>query len=238
MTTILPDPGIREEMEEGTIDYLPINLSIFLEYLNSLPSLDVALVQLSPPNRYGYCSFGVSGDYTKPAALAAKLVIAEINRDMPRTLGDTFIHVNQVHYFVRSENPILELSDAQATAIERAVAENVARLVPDGSTVQLGVGSMANAVALELQKSVILAFIQEFSPRGSLAIKKTFVAKKSTKNVDFLRIRPIMRSSNPKKSKYVDTVKFPGYDKDSNSSKLTRRLIPRGLNLTNYSSHI
>jgi len=107
---------------------------------------DVALIQVSPPNKWGFCSLGISVDYTKHAAEIAKTVIAQVNEKMPKTYGDTFIHVNDIDFFVESTRDLIEIPVPTIGEVERAIGENVASLIEDGSTLQLGIGAIPDAV--------------------------------------------------------------------------------------------
>ena len=151
VVTFRPDMSVREATRAGRIDYLPCLLSevprLFTE--GHLP-VDVALVQLSPPDDRGYCSFGLSIDYTKPAAETARVRVAEINRQMPRTFGDTFIHVSRLDYIVESDRPLLQMPPAPIGPAEQAIGELVASLVPDGATLQVGIGAIPDAVLAAL----------------------------------------------------------------------------------------
>jgi Acetyl-CoA hydrolase len=119
----------REAISDGRADFTPCFFSevpkMFRE--GSLP-VDVAIVQLSIPDAHGYCSFGVSNDYTKPSAEAAKIVIAELNDKMPRTLGDSFIHISEIDYIVETSNEIIELKPPKIGDIEKSIGENCASL--------------------------------------------------------------------------------------------------------------
>ena len=108
--------------------------------------LDVALVQTSPPDEHGYLSLGVGVDCTLTAARCARHVIAEVNEQMPRTLGDSFLHVDKVSAIVETSRPLLELQPEPCSEIHRRVAQNVASLIPDGATLQMGIGGIPNAV--------------------------------------------------------------------------------------------
>jgi 4-hydroxybutyrate CoA-transferase len=137
----------REAVFEGRGDYTPC-------YFSEIPSLftdgvlpvDVALIHVSPPDHTGHCSLGVSVDYTAAAADAAKIVIAQVNCQMPRTMGESFIHVSSIDWFVRHDEPIIQLSPISATEVERGIAKECAKLIEDGSTLQLGIGSLPDAV--------------------------------------------------------------------------------------------
>ncbi|MBM9501077.1 acetyl-CoA hydrolase/transferase family protein [Leptospira sp. 201903071] len=137
----------RKAVEEGRADYIPMFLSEcpLLFRKNILP-LDVALVQVSPPDKHGFCSLGVSIDISKAAVETAKIVIAQVNENMPRTHGDGIVHVNQIHSFVEGNMPLHEHKSAPLTAIEIAIGKNVASLVEDGATLQMGIGAIPDAV--------------------------------------------------------------------------------------------
>lgn len=151
VVTFRPDMSVREATRAGRLDYLPCLLSeaprLFTE--GCLP-VDVAMVQLSPPDDRGYCSFGLSIDYTKPAAEKARVIVAEVNRQMPRTLGDTFIHISRLDRIVESDRPLLQVPPAPIGPAERAIGELVASLIPDGATLQVGVGAIPDAVLASL----------------------------------------------------------------------------------------
>ena len=136
----------RDAVCEGRADYTPCHFhetpGLFTD--GYLPP-DVALVHLSPPDRHGFCSFGVSVDYTVPAALAAKTVIAQVNQNMPRTHGDTFIHVSRVDAIVESTTPMVELQPAKVTPVAQAIGAHIADLVHDGACLQIGIGAIPEA---------------------------------------------------------------------------------------------
>ncbi len=158
----------RKAIEEGRGDFTP---SFFCEvpdlFRTSLP-VDVALVQLSKPDDHGYCSFGVSVDYTKPAAEVAKLVIAQVNEEMPRTLGDSFIHVDDIDFIVEHNAPIIELHPPKIGDIEREIGRHCASLVRDGDTLQLGIGAIPDAVLTFLGEKKDLGIHSEMFSDGVL----------------------------------------------------------------------
>ncbi len=108
--------------------------------------LDVALIQVSPPDAHGFCCFGVGVDTTLTAARCARHVIAQVNDQMPRTFGDSFIHVSQIHAFVESSRPLCELPKFEVSELHIAIARNVAGLIDDGSVIQTGIGGIPDAV--------------------------------------------------------------------------------------------
>ncbi|MCK8603253.1 GNAT family N-acetyltransferase [Desulfoferrobacter suflitae] len=143
----------REAVAEGRADYTPINLGDIPGLFRSgaLP-LDVALIQVSPPDDHGYCSYGIAVDIVKSAAETARHVIAQVNPQMPRTLGDSFIHVRDVDAFVEHEEAILEVGRPLMNPIAEAIGSHVAKVVEDGSTIRVGVGSISTAVLYALEE--------------------------------------------------------------------------------------
>ena len=143
--------NVRDAVSECRADYTPI-------FLSELPALfrtgkapiDVALIQVTPPDTHGYCSYGVSVDIVKAAAESAKLVVAEVNPLMPRTLGDSFIHADQIDMLVDNEAPILEMQLQPPDEIARRIGGHIADLVEDGATIQMGIGTIPDSVLLEL----------------------------------------------------------------------------------------
>ncbi|MBC5725869.1 acetyl-CoA hydrolase/transferase family protein [Agathobaculum sp. NSJ-28] len=140
-------PVTRASVNEGRADYTPFYFHQSPRFFTdgTFP-IDVALVSLTPPDEHGFCSFGVSVGGTKPAALSAKVVIAQINDQMPRTMGDSFIHVSQITYAVEASRPLPELGGGKIGPVEEAIGRNCASLIEDGSTLQLGIGSIPDAV--------------------------------------------------------------------------------------------
>ncbi len=140
-------PNVREGIVSGRGDYVPIFLSEIpsLFKLGKIP-LDVALIQTSPPDKNGNLSLGISVDIVKAAAENSLLVIAEINEKMPHTYGDSFIPVDLVDAMVLSDKDILEYRLPQSDPTIDAIARNVASLVDDGSTVEVGIGTIPQAV--------------------------------------------------------------------------------------------
>lgn len=139
--------NVREAINDGRADYTPVFLSeIEALFESGQMPLDVALIQVSPPDDHGYCSFGVGVDTTLTAAKCARFVIAQVNDQMPRTYGDSFIHVNDLDAVVEVSRPLCELPKHEATDTDRAIARNVASLIDDGACLQLGIGGIADAV--------------------------------------------------------------------------------------------
>jgi len=143
--------NVREAVGSGRADYIPVCLSeIPALFTSGLLPIDVCLIQVSPPDEHGFCSFGVGVDCSKTAAEVARMVIAEVNPSMPRTLGDSFIHVSKLDFIVESRRPILELPRRESNPLHRGIAAHVAGLIEDGSTLQLGIGGIPDAVLADL----------------------------------------------------------------------------------------
>jgi acyl-CoA hydrolase len=139
--------NLREAVAAGRADYTPIFLSeIEALFTSGAHPLDVVLLQVSPPDEHGYVSLGVGVDCTLNAARSARYVVAEVNDQMPRTLGDTFLHVSELTWLVETSRPLPQLASEPFTETQRRIAENVANLIPDGATLQLGIGGLPDAV--------------------------------------------------------------------------------------------
>ena len=144
-------PPVREAIDAGRADFIPVFLSdIPRLFLERVIPLDAALLQLSPPDRHGYCTLGTSVDAALAASHAARYIIAEINERMPRTHGNTLVHIDRVSAFVRSDRPLAGHAPRPGTAVEDAIGEHAARLVPDGGTLQMGIGGIPDAVLRHL----------------------------------------------------------------------------------------
>jgi len=137
----------RDAVNEGRADYVPVHLHEMprLFRRGAIP-LDCALVILSPPDEHGFCSFGIEVGVTKPAALAARTIVAEVNRRMPRTLGDSFIHVSKIDTFVEVDRDLDEFRPDPPNEVQSRIGKNVAALIEDEACLQLGLGAIPNAV--------------------------------------------------------------------------------------------
>ncbi|MCX6134167.1 MAG: 4-hydroxybutyrate CoA-transferase [Ignavibacteriales bacterium] len=137
----------RRAIQEGRSDYVPVHLSeIPGLFVDQIIPIDVALVHLSQPDEHGFMSFGVECAASKAAAENAKLVVAQVNDRMPRTLGDVFIHVSRVHKVVECSEPLKTLKEGVSSDLERRIASHITDLVEDGATLQLGIGGIPDAV--------------------------------------------------------------------------------------------
>ena len=144
--------SVRDAVSQVRADYTPVFFSQIPELFKSgrVP-IDVALVMVSPPDEHGFCSLGVSVDVTRTAALSARVMIAQVNSYMPRTLGNSFIHVREIEYLVEHNEPLLEWPViTEPDEVTQRIAENVAALIADGDTLQLGIGRLPDTVLLSL----------------------------------------------------------------------------------------
>src|SRR5690554_779560 len=152
-------------------DYVPIFLSeIHLLFRRGILPLDVALIQVSPPDRHGFCSLGVSVDVTLPAIEMAKKVVALVNPQVPRSLGDGIIHMDQIHYAVQVDQPIHEHGISEISPLERQIGGHVASLIEDGATLQMGIGNIPNAVLSNLGNHKRLGIHTEMFSDGILPL--------------------------------------------------------------------
>ena len=173
----------RAAMAEGRGDFTP---SFFHEIPISIRKgrigCDTALVQVSPPDKFGYVSTGVAVDYTIQAIRTAKLSIAQVNPKMPRTYGSGVIHISELDWFVEAEEDLYELPPPKITDVERSIGEHCAELVEDGSTLQLGIGGIPDAVMLFLKDKKDLGIHSEMIADGTLELYKTGVINNSMKS--------------------------------------------------------
>jgi acyl-CoA hydrolase len=184
--------NVRAAVNDGRADYTPIYLSEIEELFEGgqMP-LDVALIQVSPPDAHGYCSFGVGVDTTLTAAKTARYVVAQVNDQMPRTYGDSFIHTSQLDAVVEVSRPLCELPREKITDLHRAIARHVATLVEDGCTLQLGIGGIPDAVLLELHDRKDLGIHTEMLSHNAIPLIESGVINGSRKT---LRPRKIVLS--------------------------------------------
>ena len=145
--------------------------------------VDVTLMQVSPPDAEGFCSLGVSVDYTLASARSDRVTIAQMNRFMPRTMGET-IHLDEIDCIVEKDEPIIELKPPVIGDKEKAIGENVAKLIEDGSTLQLGIGAIPDAVLLFLKDKKDLGIHSEMFSDGVLALAETGVVTNRKKTIN------------------------------------------------------
>lgn len=161
--------NLRSRLDYDRIDYLPCLLSEVPNLLRFHRPIDVALVHLSPPDEHGYCSLGVSVDVARAAVDSAKILIAQINPQMPRTHGDSYLHIDELDAYVEVDMPIPEILPSHPPSEEeRRIGRFVASLVEDGSTLQVGIGAVPDAVLAELKNHRRLGVHSEMWSDGIL----------------------------------------------------------------------
>ncbi|NIA12635.1 MAG: GNAT family N-acetyltransferase [Nitrospiraceae bacterium] len=177
--------NVRDAIQEGVGDYTPIFLSDIPRLFSSgqLP-LDAALIQVTPPDEHGRCSLGISIDIVKSAAANAKLVIAEVNPRMPRTLGNSFIHAHDIDFLVPVDHPLIEVEWAESTEETARIGEYVAALVEDGSTIELGIGGVPHGVLQGLKGKKHLGIHTEMFTDAMVDLIEEGVIDGSLKSLD------------------------------------------------------
>jgi 4-hydroxybutyrate CoA-transferase len=174
----------RQAVNAGRADFVPIFLSDIPHLFTSRQlGLDVAIVQVSPPDAHGFCSLGTSVDAAKAAVESARLVIAQVNRQMPRTLGDSFVHLNQIDFAVEVDEPLVVHQVESASDTERRIGEYVADLVPDGATLQLGIGGIPNAALAAMHRKNDLGVHTEMFSDGLLDLVEAGVVTGGAKTI-------------------------------------------------------
>jgi acetyl-CoA hydrolase len=151
VNTLFISDDVRLAVNEGRADFTPCFLSeIPLLFKNRNLPVDVALIHVTPPDEHGFCSFGVEVGVTKAAAQSARIVIAEVNPHMPRTLGDAFIHISKINYVVPVDYRLPDTAMGDPSPLAQQIAKHIAGLIPDGATLQMGIGGIPDAVLRQL----------------------------------------------------------------------------------------
>ena len=197
--------NVRDIIQEGFGDYTPIFLSDIPRLFHSgqLP-LDAVFIQVCPPDERGMCSLGISVDIVKSAAENASLVIAQVNPQMPRTLGDCFLHVHDMDYLVPVDEPLLEIHPIETTEVTRHIGENIASLVEDGSTIELGIGRIPQAVLEFLKTKKDLGIHTEMFTDAIIDLIESGVITGSRKSLDRNKIVASFCLGTKKLYDYID----------------------------------
>jgi 4-hydroxybutyrate CoA-transferase len=174
----------RKAVEEKRADYTPCFFSeIPRLFRGKILPVDVALIQVTPPDENGFCSYGLSVDYTMAAAECATTVIAQMNRNLPRT-GGAKIHLDAINFIVEQDEPLIELKAPVISDIEKMIGENVAGLIPDGATLQLGIGAIPDAVLLFLTDKKDLGIHSEMFSDGVVVLAEAGVITNKKKTIN------------------------------------------------------
>jgi 4-hydroxybutyrate CoA-transferase len=175
---------VRKALDEGRADFIPIFLSdIPRLFATGRIPLDAALLQLSPPDRHGYCTLGTSVDTALAASQSARLLIAEINEQMPRTHGNTLVHIDRLSAYTMTNRPLHEHPRTIPTPVEDAIGEHAAALVPDGATLQMGIGAVPDAVMRRLRNKQHLGVHTEMFSDGVVDLVEAGAITNLRKNV-------------------------------------------------------
>ncbi|TFH32971.1 MAG: acetyl-CoA hydrolase/transferase family protein [Myxococcales bacterium] len=176
--------NMRGLVDGDRVDYLPCFLSEIPQLFRSgRRALDIALVQVSPPDKHGYCSLGVSVDVARAAVDSASVVIAQVNRHMPRVHGDGFVHIDQLDWLVEHDKPLPEVPLTQPTREEQAIGHHASGLVEDGATLQMGIGAVPDAVLASLKDHRHLGVHTEMWSDGLLPLLECGAVDNSRKIV-------------------------------------------------------
>ncbi len=177
--------NIRQAVWEKRVDYTPVLLSEFPTIFKETLPVDVAFVHLSPPDEDGYCSFGIESGLTKTPAESAKRIVAQINPHMPRVPGDTLIHVSRLSAIVEVDDPLYEFRMAQnpANPVVEAIAGHIAELIPDGATLQMGIGAVPDSVLHYLEHKRDLGIHTELFSDGVMHLVEKGVITNARKTL-------------------------------------------------------
>jgi acetyl-CoA hydrolase len=202
--------NVREAVNAGRADFVPIHLHEIPKLISSgFMPVDVALVHLSPPDEHGFCSYGVGVDATKAAVESARTTIALVNQQMPRTLGDSFVHVSKLSHVVEVDEPVLELAmAAEVSEVARRIGRNVASLIPDGATLQMGIGEIPDAVLIYLQGKKHLGVHTEMFSDGLVGLFEAGVVTNERKTLHRGKIVTSFVLGTRKAFSFVDNNPF------------------------------
>lgn len=186
VNTMFISSNVRKAVHEGRADFTPVLLSEFtLLFKNGHLPIDVALIHVSPPDEHGFCSLGVEVGLSKTPAESAKIIIAEVNQQMPRTLGDSFIHVSHLNYMVPVDYPLPEhaMGEGEGDEATQKMASFIAELIPDGATMQMGIGAIPDAVLHYLYEKKDLGIHTELFSDGVIGLVEAGVLTGARKSI-------------------------------------------------------
>ena len=202
--------NVREAVKAGRADFVPIHLHEVPTLISSgQQPIDVALIHVSPPDEHGFCSFGVGVDATKAAVERARTTIALVNQQMPRTLGDSFVHVSKLGHVVEADEPVLELPMApEVSEVARSIGQNVASLIVDGATLQMGLGEIPDAVLIFLRDKKHLGVHTEMFSDGLVELFEAGVVTNERKTLHRGKIVASFVIGTRKAFEFVDNNPF------------------------------
>ena len=197
--------NVRKDTQAGYADYIPVFLQETQRLIrDGYTKVDVVMIQVSPIDRHGYVSLGTSVDATLAAVQTAETVIAVINPNMPRAFGDAMIHANCIDIFCEDDTPLIEAIFAPPTDIEIAIGKNVASLIEDGATLQMGIGAIPNAVLAQLGNHKNLGVHTEMFADGILPLVESGVVNGSLKGIDRGKMTSTFLMGSKKLYDFVD----------------------------------
>lgn len=223
-------PNVRQSVNSDSGDYVPIFLSeIHWLFRRDILPLDVAFIQVSLPDKHGYCSLGVSVDITLPAIQKAKKVVAIVNPEVPRTHGDGIIHCSEIDCAVESRQPIHQTFMSEPSDTEKKIGEHVAGLIEDGATLQMGIGNIPNAVLHNLGNHKRLGIHTEMFSDGLLPLVEKGIITGEEKEIKTGKIVTTFALGSQKLYDFVDDnplvhFKEAGYTNDTSIIKLNPKV--------------
>jgi acyl-CoA hydrolase len=217
---------VRRAIEEGAADFVPVFLSdIPSLFLTRTVPLDVALLQLSPPDAHGYCTLGTSVDAALAASLSARRIVAEINERMPRTHGNTLVPLSRVDAFVHTDRPLHEHSPSLPSSVDDQIGEHVAALVGDGATLQMGIGAIPDATLRRLRGKRDLGIHTEMFSDGIVDLVEAGAITNRRKHVHAGRIVTSFVVGSDRLYRFVDDnpfVEFHPCDRTNDTSLIRK----------------
>lgn len=184
VNSLFIDHNVRDAVNDGLADFTPVFLSQIPNLFRSgRLVLDAAIIHVSPPDSHGYCSLGVEVGVTKSAAESAGIVIAEVNPNMPRTLGESFIHISQIDYFIDVDYELPEVNPQPSSPIQDDIAAHIAEIIPDAATLQTGIGGIPDAVLRRLTNHKNLGIHTELFSDGVMDMIEAGVITNASKAI-------------------------------------------------------
>ncbi len=178
-------PSTRKSIAEGHGNFTPVFFHEVPSFIRKgIFEVDVFMVMVSPPDEHGYCCVGVSSDYTMQAIKSAKVVLAQVNDQVPVVYGETFVHVSEIDRFVEASSPLPEIALPKIGEVEAAIGKHCASLIEDGSTLQLGIGAIPDAVLSQLKDKKNLGIHSEMISDGVVDLYEAGVVNCSEKAID------------------------------------------------------
>ncbi len=224
--SLFAGPPVRAAIDAGGADFMPVFLSdIPALFLSRTIDLDVAILQVSPPDRHGFCSLGTSVDAALAASLSARIVIAEINEQMPRTLGNTLVPVSRIDACIATNRPLHTHPPSVPTEVEDAIGAQVASLVDDGATLQLGIGAIPDAALRRLTGKQDLGVHTEMFSDGLIDLVEAGVVTNRRKKVHPGRIVTSFAMGTEKLYRFIDDnplVEFHPCDRTNDTSLIRK----------------